>query len=152
MTDTPKADPSRDRRLARALFLAFVGLQLVVPTSYYLRSDPFDERFAWRMFSGIRVLDCASKVLYTRAGSEAASGPDTTVHGAWFRHLERGRRSVIDRYLAHRCEDGLAESVALENACRDANDRNLPIHRWERTCPAGPVRESAIRLGAVDDQ
>jgi hypothetical protein len=48
-------------RTGRGRFIiAFLAVQLLLPLHYYLvRHDPHDERFAWRMFSPMRMADCA---------------------------------------------------------------------------------------------
>jgi len=41
----------------------FVIAQLLLPLHYYLaRKDPHDERFAWRMFSPMRMARCVPSV------------------------------------------------------------------------------------------
>ena len=42
--------PSKSR-LANIFIVAVIASQIWLPLSYYLGDDPFDERFAWRMFS-----------------------------------------------------------------------------------------------------
>ena len=38
------------------LIVAVVLAQLLIPLTYYSHRDPHDERFAWRMFSPMRML------------------------------------------------------------------------------------------------
>ncbi|MBW2464764.1 MAG: hypothetical protein JRH11_24155, partial [Deltaproteobacteria bacterium] len=42
-------------RKKNTLIVAFLAFQLLLPLRYYMGSDEFDERFAWRMFSPIRM-------------------------------------------------------------------------------------------------
>ena len=58
-TDEGAPPSDRVRALRRAFILGFLALQLIAPASYYLwRDNPMDERFAWRMFSPIRLIKC----------------------------------------------------------------------------------------------
>lgn len=107
---------ARARRSRRSLYAGFVALQLVVPASYYVRDERFDERFAWRMFSGIRVSTCRTTVVEERDGSAARLSLSENLHSAWIEHLGRNRRRVIDRFLENRCDHG-ASRVELTNTC-----------------------------------
>lgn len=99
--------------------------QLLIPLRYYTSSDPFDERFAWRMFSGVRVTRCRSiafedgedgrTVRITLTGS--SKGPYGTLHPAWERLLERGRPAVIRKFLRSRCDHPGVARVRLANRC-----------------------------------
>ena len=94
------------RRHAAQLFvLLMIAAQLALPLRYYLRQDQReDERFAWRMFSSVRLASCSSEVT-----QEDASGQQEPVrlqgelHVAWINLLKRGRPRVIERFLQTRC-------------------------------------------------
>lgn len=152
MTTEATGEGAGRRWLARALFLGFVAFQVAVPLSYYLRDDPYDERFAWRMFSGIRVQTCHESAYVTRGAEVTPVDEDRTIHGAWRDQLERGRRPVIERFLARLCSREGTERAAIENTCSDASGRPLPVRLWELDCAGGPVHESRFRRGAVDDR
>jgi hypothetical protein len=78
--------------------LAFLVTQLVIPLHYYVvRKDPHDERFAWRMFSPMRMAKC--KPSFVVDGQPVPLGSE--FHEAWTEMVERGRMSVIEG-MAHR--------------------------------------------------
>jgi hypothetical protein len=78
--------------------LAFLVTQLLLPLHYYvLRRDPHDERFAWRMFSPMRMAKC--KASFVVDGQPVALGSE--FHEAWTGMVERGRMTVIEE-MAHR--------------------------------------------------
>lgn len=78
--------------------LAFLVAQLLIPLHYYvLRKDPHDERFAWRMFSPMRMAKCRASFVVD--GQPVSVGSE--FHEAWSEMVERGRMSVIEE-MAHR--------------------------------------------------
>jgi hypothetical protein len=78
--------------------LAFLVSQLVIPLHYYvLRKDRHDERFAWRMFSPMRMTKC--KAAFVVDGQPVNIGSE--FHEAWGEMVERGRAAVIEE-MAHR--------------------------------------------------
>jgi hypothetical protein len=110
-----------------------VVLLLAGPASYYagLRA-PDDERFAWRMFSAVRVREC--RVL-TRQGDDAR--PVRGLHGSWVHAMERGREAVIARYLASRCTE--ASAPRLERHCRSARGDALAPLVYQYDCERGAI-------------
>jgi hypothetical protein len=105
-----------------------VVLLLAGPLSYYagLR-PPDDERFAWRMFSAVRVRECRVFVHQGR-GARLVHG----LHGSWVHAMERGRKAVISRYLATQCAAGGAPS--LERHCRDERGKALAPLAYRYDC------------------
>lgn len=95
--------------------LAFVAIQLAAPLHYYtVRSDPHDERFAWRMFSPTRMLTCDPRftvddepVALTRA-----------FHEAWIEIARRGRLVVLEAMGAELCRRHPGSEVRLDLRCR----------------------------------
>lgn len=131
-TPQPTASPA-----VRAFIVVAVLLQLVVPLTYYLRDDPYDERFAWRMFSGIRLLSCTTTARETYAGRERTVSLYRVVSPGWVANIERNRRAVIDRYLEHRCALEQVRDVRLTNRCRDVDGEDLPPIEYARDCTTG---------------
>lgn len=134
-------EPRRTRQ--RRLLLAFLAFQLIVPATYYLRDDRYDERFSWRMFSAVRLHACETSAEETRL---APDGPRTapidlarTLHVAWLDHLGRNRRSVIHAFLERRCRDRSVVRVRLVNACVTAEERALPPLVYARDCASGRI-------------
>ena len=135
-TDTDNA-----RVWPRRILAAFVLFQLVTPLTYYLRSDPYDERFAWRMFSAIRLHRCETSAKETVNGAEQTIELDRVIHRAWSNTMSRNRRDVIHRFLEHRCAASGAETVRLENACRTPANAELAPQVYTRQCESGETTE-----------
>jgi hypothetical protein len=136
----PFAPRPEARPRIRALVALFVLAQLVVPLTYYLRDDPYDERFAWRMFSAVRVLDCDVRAREGRAagGRVEAQAIDLprTLHAAWITHLRRRHRRVVEAFFERRCEAPGTRWVELASTCRAPDGRLLPPARERFTCEA----------------
>lgn len=125
-------------RLSPAWLWLLVGLQIAIPGSYYLvRDDRDDERFAWRMFSSVRLKRC-EVVASDRAadGSERPIDLASTLHASWIRSLERGRRRVIEHFLATRCRATQVVGAALERRCQGASGQPLPDAHYRYECAA----------------
>ncbi len=102
--------------------VAFLGVQLLLPLAYYVaRKDPHDERFAWRMFSPMRMAKCQPRV--TIGGQPLALG--TEFHEAWVKIATRGRFSVIEAMGARLCAEhpGAEVRVTLDCTYLDREDR-----------------------------
>jgi hypothetical protein len=75
------------------LVVAFVALQLLIPLRYYVaHKDPHDERFAWRMFSPMRMASC--QPTFTVDGARVDLHGE--FHEAWIAIAGRGRFDVIE--------------------------------------------------------
>lgn len=111
--------PTLRREACRWALRALVATQLAGPISYYagLRA-PDDERFAWRMFSAVRVRECRVWLL-----NHGPREPVRGLHSSWLHALERGREAVIARYLASRC--GPEGAPALARSCHAASGEPL---------------------------
>lgn len=94
--------------------LAFVTIQLLLPLHYYLlRHDPHDERFAWRMFSPMRMTRCAAR--FSLDGQPVALG--ARFHEAWIQIAERGRHVVLEQMAHELCTDHPGAKVGLSVDC-----------------------------------
>lgn len=102
---------------------AFVLVQLALPITYYLRRDRHDERFAWRMFSTMRMATC--DVRMQRAGQPVALGGE--FHEAWIELAKRGRQSVIEEMGAHLCRKYPGQEIVVNLRCHylDGTDRAI---------------------------
>ena len=75
------------------LVVVFVALQLLIPLRYYVaHKDPHDERFAWRMFSPMRMSRCQP----TFTVDSAPVDLHAEFHEAWIAIAGRGRFDVIE--------------------------------------------------------
>ncbi|MAQ17288.1 MAG: hypothetical protein CMN30_21140 [Sandaracinus sp.] len=134
----------RRRRRIRRLIAAFVVFQLVVPLTYYLRADRYDERFAWRMFSAVRLHSCQPVASEEVDGDEERIELGQVIHQAWINTMARNREDVIRAFLERRCEGDDEQDAAddrrrviLANHCRTASGRRLPPLVYERQCETG---------------
>jgi hypothetical protein len=129
---------------ARAVGLAIVGiwiaLNVVTPLSYYLSGDVYDERFAWRMFSAVRVQECSLDARETVAGSERPIALQSVLPAPWVSLLQRDRPQVVTRFLTWRCaSEAHPETVSVVHACRSASGDALPAERHVITCSSRHV-------------
>ena len=111
--------PSGILALARTwqgfVILVLLATQLVLPLHYYLvRRDPHDERFAWRMFSPMRMTKCVPN--FTVDNKPIVLGAE--FHEAWVEIARRGRFVVIEEMGAELCRKnpGTAVHVVIECA------------------------------------
>ena len=87
-----ESHPTQQR--AYGLLWLVVALQLAIPASYYFRSERDDERFAWRMFSAVRVKRCEVELRARHGESWEEVDLDRLLHASWQTALERGRKRV----------------------------------------------------------
>jgi len=113
-----------------------VALQVTIPASYYLlRDDRDDERFAWRMFSSVRLMHC--QVLAFDGKTPQERTPVLLarhLHASWLRSLERGRKHVVEHFLATRCQEPEVHYGLLERACTSPSGRPLPRTHYRYDC------------------
>lgn len=133
--------PRAQRRKILRVLGFFVALQLLVPLTYYLRDDPYDERFAWRMFSAVRLHRCQTTALERRGDDEAPIALGQVLHRAWANHLSRNRRDVVRAFLRKRCEGEGVTSVVVRNDCVAPDGTALRPQIYERDCRTGRVEE-----------
>ncbi|MCB9659503.1 MAG: hypothetical protein H6726_17795 [Sandaracinaceae bacterium] len=135
---SPAEGSDAGRGRVRAFIVALVALQLLVPLTYYLRDDPYDERFAWRMFSGVRLQQCRTSAFETGAnGVEQQVDPFRLVTPGWVANLSRNRRPVIESYLEHRCDVGELRAVRVLNVCQGVDGEAVPPREYARDCATG---------------
>jgi hypothetical protein len=95
-------------------------VQVALPLAYYagLRA-PSDERFAWRMFSAVRLDRCKATVTVEGAAPAAprALPLDRVLQHGWVNQLERGQPRVVEGALARACVEPGAVSATLERRC-----------------------------------
>ncbi len=123
------------------LILAIVAFQLLVPLTYYMRDDPYDERFAWRMFSAVRLHNCQTEAVDRRDEGEVPIALTSVIHRAWVNHLGRNRAEVVHAFLRHRCEVDGVESVQVVNRCVTPDGTALRPQVYVRACASGEVQE-----------
>jgi hypothetical protein len=118
-----------------------VALQVAIPASYYLRTEALDdERFAWRMFSDVRLKRCRVRAFEeARAGGARAEiRLPQVLHSSWVHGLERGRRRIIERFLETRCSASV-RAAQLVRTCSGVS-RELGSERYVYECDARAFR------------
>ncbi len=102
----------------------FVAAQLLLPLHYYIgHRDPHDERFAWRMFSPMRMAQCTPHVAID--GKPLDLG--TAFHEAWIEIAGRGRFVVVEEMGEKLCHDHPGSSVTMSLDCTYLDDEP---RRW----------------------
>jgi hypothetical protein len=105
------------------LIAIVVASQLLLPLHYYvLRRDPHDERFAWRMFSPMRMTSCEPR--FGRDGVPVVLDREF-VH-AWVVLAQRGRFAVIEAMAARLCARP-GSKVVVSLACTRGGE---PAGTW----------------------
>lgn len=138
-----KPPEGRRRERIRWLVVGLLLLQLVIPLRYYLGDDSYDERFSWRMFSAVRVIECRT-VVHETVGDPPRPRPlrlMATIHEAWIETLKRNREEVIRAFLERRCEEEDVREVVLVNQCVGPAAEPVPLIEWKRDCESGDVTE-----------
>ncbi len=135
---TPK--PGRLRRIVSLFIAATLIVSIGVPASYYLGETSYDERFAWRMFSGKRAERCRVQVIETRVedgGRKTQVRLPLTriIHKAWESGLRRLRPDIVDAFLASRCERTDARELLLVRQCIRADGSPKDNDEVRLTCP-----------------
>ena len=134
---SPSSD--RSRRLVGVFVGAVVIVAIATPASYYATGKTYDERFAWRMFSGKRAERCAVQVTETRAVGDRQQQvklPLTRlIHKAWESGLKRLRPDIVERFFDMRCAVDGVTSLTLVRRCRRADGGAKPNDEVERVCP-----------------
>lgn len=145
--------PEPTGRLRVALPIAGVIwtlLMIAIPLRYYLGGDAYDERFAWRMFSAVRVQHCAVRVTEERAGGARAVPLMDVLPAPWAALLERNRPAVVEGFLRARCDahDDTRE-VRFRSECSDASGDPLPPIERSIECESGRIVDAASPPGAA---
>jgi hypothetical protein len=97
------------------LIVLVVASQLLIPLHYYVANrDPHDERFAWRMFSPMRMAACTPEMKVDDKRVELAA----EFHEAWIEMVKRGRLGVIEAMGARMCQKHPGSSVTIRFQCR----------------------------------
>jgi hypothetical protein len=131
--------PTLTEKASRSLawLWLLVAVQVAIPASYYLRGhDPDDERFAWRMFSNVRLKRCSVRVFTVGAAGERREVRlPGSLHSSWINALERGRVRVIEHYLASQCSLQVGTTF-LDRRCEDVRSSATPAQRYVYRCQA----------------
>ena len=117
-------------RVKHLLILAYLVVQFVGPVHYYLYSDPYDERFAWRMYSPMRMVTCKARVSEGVGASQREIKLSREIGMPWVKGIRRGNLRVLDAYAEHRCasmrSEGIPAHVFAAIYCQ------LPDGSWDK--------------------
>ena len=151
---------------------AFVLLQLLLPLSYYWSDNPYDERFAWRMFSSVRMTRCNFELFEQDSGSARPISLKSEYHVVWINLAKRARQDVVDAMIQRACSQHNTVTGRLQcttpeaptlGICRNSNDRDgnavpdgyrnalscgdlSPSACYKRDCPSGEPARCLERL------
>jgi hypothetical protein len=141
------APPGPARAIISVFIIAWLVWQLAVPLSYYLGDNVDDERFAWRMFSGVWLLQksCTASVTEVRSQSAADArgirkvNLDRTLHSTWVGQLKKKNRPlVVEKFLRTRCDgDPSVTEVEYTRTCSAAPHARIPPTTLRFDCRAG---------------
>lgn len=107
-------------RTVKVFICAFIAVQMIAPLWYYAaREDKNDERFAWRMFSSVRMLECQVE-FRTGPDQQPVRNLGSRFHEAWINLAKRGRVEVITAMAKKLCADDNPE-VRAEMSCKTAS-------------------------------
>jgi hypothetical protein len=140
----PPVPGPRGSRRATDLFIgAWLVVQVALPLAYYLGlRAPTDERFAWRMFSAVRLDRCdvvATETVRDGASTTARRLPlRETLPVGWIVELGRNQPRVVDRFLQRACDEGGRLGVTLVRRCRAIDGSEAPPEEVARPCRASP--------------
>ncbi len=94
--------------------VAFLLVQLLLPLRYYIaHRDPHDERFAWRMFSPLRMATCSPQVTIDDAPARLGA----EFHEAWVEIAKRGRFVVVEAMGKKLCAKYPGKEVRVSLDC-----------------------------------
>ena len=106
MTEAPMKQGTGDgmsRRTRHILIAVFLAIQCGLPLHYYLGADPYDERFAWRMYSPMRMVKCQTAVYEGRGKDRKKIKLSGDVGMPWVKGVSRGNLRVLEAYARRRC-------------------------------------------------
>lgn len=115
--------------MKNVLIVAFLALQIGLPLSYYLGDEPHDERFAWRMFSPIRLIKCDVTLYDASGGARTRIRPLQEMHVVWRNLMRRGRIPVVEAFARTWCAAAPDRKLTVDLTCGPPDGRLLGICR-----------------------
>ena len=124
--------PRAGRRspLEDAFIAFFLVFQLALPISHYVGLRATDDRFAWRMYSSVRLQRCRAAIEERRFGAPSGHrvDADREIGIGWRAALDGFNRPVVRRYLERRCRrDTTVETVHYARRCLEVNGAEAPL-------------------------
>ena len=100
--------------------MLFLGIQTALPLRYYLGSDPYDERFAWRMYSPVFLAGCQVN-FSTKHGLQGDGthtvDPEELVHSAAVTLMRLGRSEAVERFAELWCPRHPGAPLYAQHTC-----------------------------------
>jgi len=144
------------RYRATAIITLFIGIQMILPLSYYFGDNVFDERFAWRMFSPTRMARCQVSVQDASSGSVERLRLNKHLHVVWINLLKRARPAVIDAVTTKFCDEaeakGLTPDIRLSLTCSNPEASTLGICRGQADRNSDGIPDGYIGAPNCRDQ
>lgn len=139
--DEPPQGPRGQRWIAIGAAV-FVLVQLAIPLRYYLNAPTPDERFAWRMFSSVRMVDADATLIdiVARDGERIERPVPFGAVASWRSALEVQRPDVVEKVMRSRLGEPGVIAVRYERRVRTPDGRELPPVRLQIDEPGGPIR------------
>lgn len=109
--------------------VALLALQIGLPLSYYLGDTPYDERFAWRMFSPIRLIKCSVTLYDETHGAQERLRDLAEMHVVWRNLMRRGRIPVVEAFARTWCAEAPGRKLTVDLTCGPPDGRLLGICR-----------------------
>ncbi len=130
LANIPHLGPLLSTWRGRLIALVVVS-QLLLPLHYYFgRRDPHDERFAWRMFSPMRMAQCSPEVRIDGKRFELSS----EFHEAWLETARRGRFRVLEQMTARLCKKNPSSEVVLRLSCQYLGQKQPVVYGGFNMC------------------
>lgn len=129
----PQEPPARaPSRWVGLFILFFLAAQLLLPLRYYLNAPTNDERFAWRMFSSVRLRDNAARLYETieQDGNTLERPIPAGLLAPWQSALDSNRMDVTEKVMRRHCEQAGVLSVRYELSSKDVSGNPLPTQQW----------------------
>jgi hypothetical protein len=132
------APTGRWRALLPMIGLAWLTLHATVPTRVHRAgADPYDERFAWRMFSDTRLRACTVDAFEMDDGDMLAIDLPHVLPAPWVSLIERNLGAVIERFLTWRCARADVDGVSTIVTCFDAAEGTSETTERAIDCESG---------------
>jgi hypothetical protein len=126
-------------QLKNIFIIAYLAMQILLPLRYYVGDDLFDERFSWRMFSPIRMVQCQVAWSEERHGVNVPIQLREEVGVAWIGLMKRARVGVIDGFAKARCAEMRRQNpepvVHVDIQCMHPDgEMRRPVELTENLC------------------
>ena len=137
------------------VIIAFISVQVALPLSYYLGTDSFDERFAWRMFSPVRMARCEVRIFDASNGEPERINLGRELHIVWINLLKRARPAVIEaaqeRFCRQAAETSATPDIRMTLSCTPPDSVLLGICLDRRDRDGDGVPDGYARSRVCDE-